>query len=137
MRFCNILPIAPPKSSPCPIKVGQYDIAANTSILSSTYSVHMDQSYWGDPEIFRPERFITPEGKYRADDRNIPFGIGKRRCLGENLARIENFLFLANIIKDFKFESFDGNLPEVRPKPGITCGPQPFSMRVSERHNFS
>ena len=136
-RFCNILPIAPPKSSPCPIKVGQYDIAANTSILSSTYSVHMDQSYWGDPDTFRPERFITPEGKYRADDRNIPFGIGKRRCLGENLARIENFLFLANIIKDFKFESFDGNLPEVRPKPGITYGPQPFSMKVSERHNFS
>ena len=77
-RFCNILPIAPPKTSPHPIKVCQYDIAANTSILSSTYSVHMDQSYWGDPRVFRPERFITPEGKYRSDDRNIPFGISWR-----------------------------------------------------------
>ena len=132
-RFCNILPIAPPKSSPCPIKVGHYDLEANTSILSSTYSVHMDQRYWRDPEVFRPERFITPEGKYRADERNIPFGIGKRRCLGENLARIENFLFLANIIKDFKFESFDGSVPGVRPRPGITYGPQPFTMRVTLR----
>jgi len=35
----------------------------------------MDQSYWGDPDVFRPERFITAEGKYKADDRNIPFGI--------------------------------------------------------------
>ena len=52
-RFCNILPIAPPKASPCPITVGQFDIPAHTSILSSTYSVHMDQSYWGDPEMFR------------------------------------------------------------------------------------
>ena len=53
--------------------------------------------------------------------------------LGENLARIENFLFLANILIDFKFDSFDGHMPEVRPKPGITCGPQPLSMRVFVR----
>ena len=81
----------------------------------------------------RPERFITAEGKYKADERNIPFGIGKRRCLGENLARMENFLFLANIIKHFKFETSDGSIPEVRPQAGITYGPQPFSMRVTVR----
>ena len=77
-RFCNILPIAPPKTSPYPIKVCQYDIPANTTILSPTYSVHMDQSYRGDPHVFRPAKFITPDGKYRSDDRNIPFGISWR-----------------------------------------------------------
>ena len=51
----------------------------------------------------------------------------------EDLARIENFLFLANILIDFKFDCFDGHMPEMRPKPGITCGPQPLSMRVFVR----
>ena len=37
----------------------------------------MDGDYWGDPEEFRPDRFLTPEGTLRKDERFIPFGRGK------------------------------------------------------------
>ena len=53
-RFCNILPVTAPKISPCPVKIGHLELPANIQVTSSTYSVHMDQSYWGDPEVFRP-----------------------------------------------------------------------------------
>ena len=133
-RFCNILPVTAPKISSCPVKIGQWELPANTQITMSTYSVHMDQSYWGDPEVFRPERFITAEGKYRSDDRNIPFGIGKRRCVGETVARTENFLFLANLMKNFSFTPGpDGKLPELRPQAGLTNGPQHFLTKVTIR----
>lgn len=40
--------------------------------------LHMDQEIWGDPENFRPERFITADGKLNvALDKSLPFGAGK------------------------------------------------------------
>jgi cytochrome P450 len=41
------------------------------------YSVHMDKGYWGDPENFRPERFLTSDGAVKKEPRLIPFGYGK------------------------------------------------------------
>lgn len=46
-------------------------------ILASIYSVHMDKEHWGDPENFRPERFISKDGKLIQDDWFIPFALGK------------------------------------------------------------
>jgi len=43
--------------------------------------------------------------------RNIPFGIGARRCLGETLARMENLLFFANLLKRFRFLKMNLILP--------------------------
>lgn len=45
--------------------------------MNNLYSVHMDPEYWGDPENFRPERFINADGTFRKDERMIPFGKGK------------------------------------------------------------
>ena len=91
----------------------------------------MDQEYWKDPEVFRPERFMQ-DGKFRVDERNIPFGIGKRRCIGESLARMENFLFFATMIKHFKFSCVDGVMPDIRPVGGLTNRPAPFLMKVEQ-----
>ena len=74
------------------------------------------------------------EGKYRSDERKIPFGVGKRRCVGETVAKTENFLFLANLMKSFSFgPGPDGKLPELRPQAGLTNGPQPFVTKVTTR----
>lgn len=52
-------------------------IPANTVVLNNLYSVHMDPDYWGDPETFRPERFINPDGSLRREERLITFGKGE------------------------------------------------------------
>lgn len=36
----------------------------------------MDKQHWGDPEVFRPERFLNDAGKIINDSWLIPFGIG-------------------------------------------------------------
>ena len=129
-RFCNVVPIPPPRKLSSPIKIGNYEIPGQTMFMTSSYSVHMDQQYWKDPETFRPERFFH-EGSFRPDERNIPFGIGKRRCLGETLARMENFLFFANLMKHFSFRCVEGSdPPDTRPMAGFTNGPAPFCMKV-------
>lgn len=45
-------------------------------ILVNLGSVHGDVEHWGDPKIFRPERFIDSAGKFRKDDHLILFGTG-------------------------------------------------------------
>ena len=128
-RYCTIIGVPPPRNISCPVKIHSMNIAKNTPYMSNIYSVHMDKDYWKDPEVFRPERFIVG-GQFRADERNIPFGIGKRRCIGESLARMENFLIFANLVKHFQFSSEEGMTLDTRPLPGLTNSPQPFKMKI-------
>ena len=43
----------------------------------SLWSLHRNVKHWGDPDVFRPERFINEKGEIIQDDWFIPFGIGK------------------------------------------------------------
>jgi len=53
-----------------------YDIPANTPIYTNLAAMHHDPDLWGDPEIFRPERFLKEDGQL-AKDISLPFGFGK------------------------------------------------------------
>ena len=53
-----------------------YSIPKGTFIINSIRSVMMEEEYWNDPHVFRPERFITADGKLRREERFIPFGKG-------------------------------------------------------------
>lgn len=44
----------------------------------SLYSLHHDQLKWGDPEVFRPERFMDTDGKLNITEDMYFFGSGKR-----------------------------------------------------------
>jgi len=37
----------------------------------------MDRKHWGDPEVFRPDRFLNEQGGILQDDWFVPFGFGK------------------------------------------------------------
>ena len=55
--------------------------------------------------MFRPERFLDNNGQIIQDEHLIPFSIGKRRCPGEALARIELFQFFTGKIILFLLSS--------------------------------
>lgn len=53
--------------------------------------LHTDEEIFKNPQEFRPERFMENNN---LEKRLIPFGIGKRACPGESLARAELFLVI-------------------------------------------
>jgi len=131
-RYCNIAPFGPPREGLVDVKLGDYTIPAGTQVMYNTYSMHMDRDIWGDPQEFRPERFID-DGKFKPSDRLFPFGIGRRRCLGETLARMENFLFFANLMLNFTFSNVGEEPPSLEPDPGFTNGPFPYFSKIQSR----
>ena len=46
---------------------------------------------------------------------------------------MENFLFFANLVKNFKFSAAHEKMPDLRPEPGFTNGPKAFDMKVDRR----
>ena len=53
-----------------------YRIPEGAWLHTNVYAIHYDEKYWGDPHVFRPERFMK-EGKFVGDKHLIPFGIGQ------------------------------------------------------------
>jgi len=53
-------------------------IFQNTALIPNIYAAHFCKSTWGDPHLFRPERFLTSSGEInqKVADLVIPFGGG-------------------------------------------------------------
>jgi cytochrome P450 len=105
-----------------------------TIVMGNLYHVHHDPGYWGDPENFRPERFLTPEGILRKDDALMPFSTGKRICPAESLASTNFFLFFTSLIQKFEFH-VDPNhpLPSLDAKAGLVLATQPYKVVLRNR----
>jgi methyl farnesoate epoxidase/farnesoate epoxidase len=102
--------------------------------LANLWSLFHDREHWGDPEVFRPERFLDGNKFFVKDEWMISFGAGKRVCLGEVLARNTVFLFFTTLLQQFAF-----SLPEDEPTPetssisGMVMAHQPFRIKISQR----
>lgn len=87
------------------VELGGYRIPRGTEILIPIVAVHHDQALWGnDANEFNPARFS--EGGARASKHPmafIPFGLGVRTCIGQNLAMLQAKLALAIILQRFSF----------------------------------
>ena len=101
-RFCNLVPVNIFHKITKDIEIGGYKFPKDTTITHQISTVLMDERYFPEPESFKPERFLDKNGKFFQPPELMPFGVGKRACLGEGLARLELFLFAANIFNHFK-----------------------------------
>ncbi|WAR19208.1 CP2J3-like protein [Mya arenaria] len=109
LRFCDIAITGGFHSTPVDVVFRGYTIPANTLVIPDLSSVHSDPKIWGDPETFRPERFLDDSGNIVRRDEFMAFMIGKRSCVGESLAQMEMFLFLSALVQRFKFENPPGS----------------------------
>ncbi|XP_034236789.1 methyl farnesoate epoxidase-like [Thrips palmi] len=134
MRVNTIAPLAIPHRNSEDVEMNGYTIPKDSMILISLWSVLNDQKHWGDPEVFRPERFIDASGKYVKDPWMIQFGQGKRVCIGEAFAMQVAFSFFANLMNRFKYSLPAGaERPSTIPVAGFTVCPQDFTVIATRR----
>lgn len=66
----------------------------------------------------------------------LTFGVGKRSCIGEMIARIRMFLFTTALLQSFDLKPGDTKLPSMDPRTfqqGLILTPQPYTMRTIHR----
>lgn len=97
------------------IEVTGVPIPAGTLVLYSPYLTHRDPDLWPSPQAFTPERFADGRPAWGF----LPFGAGRRTCLGTHLARAMLRAAAAPFLEG-KLEPVSGD-PSVR--AGLTLRP--------------
>ncbi|KAL3732941.1 hypothetical protein ACJRO7_022459 [Eucalyptus globulus] len=104
MRMYPVGPLLVPHESVEDCQVGGYRVPRGTILLINLFYIQNDPRYWPDPTNFKPERFEGMEG-VRDGYKMMPFGSGRRKCLGENLAVRTIGLTLGSLIQCFEWDS--------------------------------
>lgn len=132
-RMGDILPLNLGHSTVRDTKLDKYTIPKGTMIIPSLYSVLHDESMWETPHSFNPGHFLNPDGSLRNREAFLPFSAGKRVCLGEQLARMELFLFFTSLLQRFSFSAPAGEQSTLECVMGATHCPKPYRLQATER----
>ncbi|XP_059152547.1 cytochrome P450 2U1-like [Physella acuta] len=129
-RMASLVPFSVPHMCSKDTILMGFNIPKGTQIMVNLDSALSDEKIWGDPENFRPERFLDEQGNLIKKEELIPFSIGRRICLGESLAKMELFLFLSSMFQRFEFLPVDpDHLPTLTEILGTTAAPTPYELR--------
>lgn len=133
LRISSVAPMGIPHMAKEDARLGDYVIPKGTFILLALYDLH-NGDHWNDPHTFKPERFLNKGENLLQDDWLLPFGAGKRRCIGEGLARSELFLFLTHLLQKFHLRVPDNEpLPSIEPVDGLSLSAKPFRIVFEPR----
>jgi cytochrome P450 len=118
-----------------------YFIPKGTLILGSIWNILHNPEDYPDPEVFKPERYLTPEGKFNTsvrDPRTAAFGFGRRICPGRHAADASLFATVSTILATVHIErakDAEGKeiIPEVDQTSGILSQPKAFEWSAKPR----
>ena len=80
------------------------EIRAGDKVALFAYGAHHSAKYWENPEGFVPERWMGEAAKKRIPYTYLPFGGGKRACIGGAMSQVENVLALSILLRRFRPE---------------------------------
>jgi cytochrome P450 len=96
LRRRPVLPLAAPRLVVREVEVGGRRYPAGVCLVPNAYLIHHDPTIYPEPYAFRPERFLDESpGTYTW----IPFGGGRRRCLGAAFATAEMKVVLRAVLE--------------------------------------
>jgi len=112
-----------------------FTVPKNSHAMANLTKFMKDPEYWEHPNEFRPQRFLEMfEGGWRLVKRDqfVPFGFGRRVCMGESLAKDNLFIFLSTLLKHIRFEN---PVEHRKPDPGnytdgLTVIPHPYHVNI-------
>jgi cytochrome P450 len=82
-----------------------YALPRGTRVMYSIYLTHHHPDYWPEPSRFDPERFSPQREKDIQPFTYLPFGWGKRNCIGALFGQVEAKIVLARLLQKWEFRS--------------------------------
>ncbi len=127
LRRRPVLSISGPRRVKSEIEVGGRTYGPGCHLVPNAYLVHHDADIYPEPYAFRPERFLGNDpGTYTW----IPFGGGRRRCLGASFAMLEMGIVLRVVLSRMEIRSADGGALEAHRRRMITVVPAAGAQAV-------
>ncbi|XP_054464279.1 cytochrome P450 1A1 [Anoplopoma fimbria] len=118
LRHSSFLPFTIPHCTTKDTSLNGYFIPKDTCVFINQWQVNHDPELWKDPSTFNPDRFLSADGtevNKLEGEKVMAFGMGKRRCIGEVIARNEVYLFLAIIVQKLHFHRLPGEPLDMTP----------------------
>jgi cytochrome P450 len=129
MRHRPVLPNAEPRLVKKPVAIGPVEYPAGVVLIANAYLVHHDPAIYPDPYELRPERFLERQpGTYTW----LPFGGGRRRCLGASFAQLEMKVVLGSALARYGVRPTSARR-EVPRRRSITISPARGARVILER----
>ena len=121
LRRRPVIPNAAPRLVMEEIEVGGWRYPPGVCLVPNAYLVQHDPAIYPDPYAFRPERFLDASpGTYTW----IPFGGGRRRCLGAAFATVEMKVVLGAVLRSAQPRVVGDGRLEVSRRRSITVSPR-------------
>ena len=94
-------------------------------------SIHHDERFWPEPEVFDPTRFLPENARTHHRSAYLPFGGGRRVCIGSSFALMEGTLIAAMMSQRFVYDLVPGH--RVEPEATLTLRPRRGLRMVARR----
>ena len=115
-----------------PDRLGGFEIPPDTDVLLSPYVIHRHPDFWENPQAFDPDRFDTARVEGRHKFAYIPFAVGPRHCIGENLALFEMMLHMNGALRRFRLRGTHPGPVAMEARINLRTA-QDLFMRVEKR----
>ncbi|CAH2245835.1 cytochrome P450 2K6-like [Pelobates cultripes] len=134
-RCGDILPMTVAHETTKDVNFRGYFLPKGTPVIPIITSVLNDKTQYPYPDKFNPNNFLDSEGNFVKTDAFMPFGAGRRVCVGETLAKMELFIFFTSLLQKFTFHlppgTSDVNLNSLG---GFTNAPPPQMICAVPRY---
>ncbi|XP_066232518.1 cytochrome P450 2J2-like isoform X3 [Saccopteryx leptura] len=122
LRMGNIIPLNVPREVTVDTTLAGYHLPKGTLVMTNLTALHRDPAEWATPDTFNPEHFLE-NGQFKKREGFLPFSVGKRACLGEQLAKSELFIFFTSLLQKFTFKPPDNEELSLEFRLGLTISP--------------
>jgi cytochrome P450 len=134
-RLGDVVPNGVVRATSRDVRFAGFNIPAGTAVMPFLSSVLKDPVVFAEPEQFKPERFLSAgDSSFTPSPHVLAFGAGKRRCLGETLAKIELYLFFTCTLHRFTAEADPCEDVDIKVQSGSVSQPPKFKVRFISRH---
>ncbi|KAJ6669569.1 hypothetical protein lerEdw1_000118 [Lerista edwardsae] len=134
-RHTSFIPFSIPHCTTKDTILNGYFIPQDTSVFINLYQVNHDETLWVDPYLFNPKRFLNENGELNKSlaEKVLIFGMGIRKCLGEEVARNEIFVILTTVLQKLRLEKPLEDQLDLSPIYGLSTKPKPYRVQVLPR----